>query len=78
MPTRDELNNAEANLKQAIADAAGRVSQTINDLKGQLSAGEPITQADLDDLQSDIEALGQIAPVDNPQPTPAPQPAPTP
>jgi len=60
MPTRADLDAAEAALKQAIADAATRVAADIKALRDALANGTPVTTADLDELQADVTALGQI------------------
>lgn len=69
LATRAELDAAKAALGQAIADAANRVTTDIQALRDQIANGQPVTDADLVDIQNDIQQLGQIDPV-VPPPTP--------
>ena len=69
MPTRDELNQVKAELRQAIIDEAAQVAADIQALKDQLNRGEPITQEDLDDLRAAVQGVAGIDP-DQPPPTP--------
>lgn len=67
MATRADFDALKATLKTEIQT----IVQSVADLKAQLAAGQPITDQDLTDLQSDIDALtGGPTPV----PTPAPGP----
>ena len=60
MPTRAEFDALKAQLLQAIHEATDRVAADIQALREQLKAGNPITDADLADLQADISAVGAI------------------
>lgn len=66
MPTREDFDELKQQLKQAIADAAQRVADDVQALRDELAKGNDITDADLSDLQADIQALGQIDPTPNP------------
>ena len=69
MPTRDELNAAKQQLKDAIAAEAQQVHDEIQSLRDQLAAGNPITDDDLKDLQSAVTGVQNIDP-DQVAPTP--------
>jgi hypothetical protein len=60
MPTRQDIDDAKQAIKQAISDAAARVSASIQELKDELANGTPVTAEDLADLKADVDALGQI------------------
>lgn len=62
MPTRQELDDLKAALKQAIADETKQVTDAIQALKDQLANGNPITQADLDDLTAAVQGVKDIDP----------------
>ncbi len=60
LATRAEFDQLKATLKADIA----AIVQSVADLKAQLANGQPITDADLTDLQADIDTLtGGPAPV---------------
>ena len=73
MPTRADLDAAKAELGKQITDATVRVNTDIQGLRDQIAAGNPVTDADLADLQNDIANVAHI----DPAPTPVPPP-PTP
>ena len=60
MPTRADIDAAKAQLQQAITDATTRVSADIQALRDQIAAGNPVTDQDLADLQSDIASVANI------------------
>jgi BMFP domain-containing protein YqiC len=70
MPTRAEFDAAKAVLLQSITDAATRVTTDIQALRDQLANGNPVSDQDLADLQTDVTAVGAIDPVAVPPPTP--------
>ncbi len=72
MATRADLDQAKAELAQAITDATNRVVATITDLQNQLANGNPITDQDLADLKADVAALGNIDAAPTPGPAPGP------
>jgi len=78
--TIDELNAQFAALQAAFTKAAADASQFITDLKAQVAAGTPVTQAQLDALGANMAALTtqvQTFNINNTEP-PAPVPAPGP
>lgn len=80
MANRSDFDALKAQLQQALADLANRVTNDIQSLREQIAAGAAITDQDLADLQADIAAAAAIDPAPvPPTPEPAPEPpAPTP
>lgn len=68
MATRADMEAMKAALVEAIKDAANRVSTSIQELRDQINAGNPVTDQDLADLQADIDAIGAIDPALPPPP----------
>jgi hypothetical protein len=67
MPTRQEFDDAKAALGQAINDAATRIATDIQALRDQI-AGNPITDQDLADIQTDLAKVGSLDPAVVPPP----------
>lgn len=55
--TIDEINQQFTDLQNAFNKAATDASTYINDLKAQVAAGTPVTQAQLDALGANLTAL---------------------
>ena len=70
MATEQDLDNKLTELKQAVADAADRVSKKLDDL----AKNNPDLTDEIGSVQEDIDALKQIAPDTEPAPEPAPEP----
>jgi regulator of replication initiation timing len=68
--TRAEIDALKAQLMQTITEATTRITTDIQALRNQVMTGTPVTDADLADLQADINAVAAIDPA--PVPTPAP------
>jgi len=68
MPTREDLDKVKAELKAAIAAETEQVTAAVQELRDQLAAGSPITDADLSDLQEDIAGVGNVLPDTPPAP----------
>ena len=68
IPTREEFDAAKAALGQAISDAATRITTDLQALRDQIAAGNPVTDQDLADIQSDTTALGALDPAVVPPP----------
>jgi len=63
--TIDEVNAQFDNLQAAFTKAATDASQYITDLKAQVAAGTPVSQAQLDALGANLAALtDQVATFD--------------
>jgi hypothetical protein len=70
--SRADFDTAKKAVMQAVSDAATRVAADIQALRDQIAAGNPVTDADLADLQADAVEIGQIDPPAPPTPTPTP------
>ena len=62
MPTREQLNQAKADLRQAIEDETTQVTTKIQELIDQLNAGNPVTEEDLQDILDDTNRVKGILP----------------
>ena len=76
--TIDQVNAQFTALQAAFTQAATDASKFITDLKAQVAAGSPVTQAQLDALGASLTAMTtqvQTFDINNTEP-PAPVPAP--
>lgn len=66
VPTREQLNQAKADLRQAIEDETTQVTTKIQELIDQLNAGNPVTEEDLQDILDDTNRVKGILPDQTP------------
>lgn len=62
MPTRAQLDQAKADLRQTIIDETTQVTNAIQALIDQVNSGTPATEQDLQDILDDANLVKGVLP----------------